>query len=266
MGVFLVALMAPVVLAVPVGMAFAKPMFWTEELSIPTFVAVRPLSAAEIVATKLKVAVLATAIAWALVLAFLVGWLLLWGDADWLSPFAIQLWAVHDHSVLAVYGIAALVAVAGMFLTWRFLIVGVWAGLSGSRRLYVWSVMAVVFFVIAYVGFALDRLPGWVLEDPARMTPFVWSAAVAVMAKYWLAARTWRHVSAQSARRYLTLWLVGTTAFVALAMVFWRIVRIYVALDIYRVQGLLILLALLVVPLARVGLAPALLERNRHRP
>lgn len=260
------ALTAPIVLAVPVGMAFAKPMFWSEELTVPPFVAVRPLSAADMVAIKLRVAVLATVISWLFVFAFLLSWLLLWGNADWVSLFAIQLWAFHNHSVLAVYEIAALVVIAGMFLTWRFLIAGMWAGLSGNRRLHIWSVMAVVLFVISYLVFGLDRLPGWVLEDPARMIPFVWCAAIAVVAKYWLAARAWRRTAPPLVRRYLAVWLVGTASFVALAMVFWRIVRIYVALDSYRLQGLLVLLALLVMPLARVGLAPSLLERNRHRP
>jgi hypothetical protein len=45
----------------------------------------------------------------------------------------------------------------------------------------------------------------------------------------------------------------------------WGIVRIYVALDVYRLQTLVILLALLAVPLARVGLATSCLAWNRHR-
>ena len=258
------AFMTPIVLAVPVGMAFAKPTFWSEELSFPPFVAVRPVSSAEIVATKLRVAAMATLLSWVVVLV-VVGWLLLSVNADWVSLFAIQLWAVHGHSVPVVYGIAALVVLAGIFLTWRFMIVGVWAGHSGSRRLYIWSVLLVAFFVVGYLFFGLDRLPGWLLEDPARMTPVVWTAAITVIVKYWLAARTWRAAPPPLVRRYLAVWLAGTTVFLAFGMAFWRVARIYLAQDTWRLQGLLILLALLVMPLARVGLAPALLERNRHR-
>ena len=50
------ALAAPVVLAVPVGIAFSKPTFWSEDLAVPSFVAVRPLSSEDLVATKVKVA------------------------------------------------------------------------------------------------------------------------------------------------------------------------------------------------------------------
>jgi hypothetical protein len=48
-------------------------------------------------------------------------------------------------------------------------------------------------------------------------------------------------------------------------MLLWGVVRVYVALDIYRFQSLMILAALLAVPLGRVGLAPSCLARNRHR-
>lgn len=36
--------------------------------------------------------------------------------------------------------------------------------------------------------FAGDRLPGWVLDDPARIAGVVWMMSIAVIAKYWLAA------------------------------------------------------------------------------
>lgn len=259
------SLMLPILLAVPLGMAFAKPVFWSEELSIPPFIGVRPLGAADIVATKLRVAALSAGISWLLVVVFLAAWVLLWGNAEWLSQFAIQLWAVLDHSRLAVYGVGAVVVTAGMILTWRFLIVGVWAGQSGSRRLYVWSVVVVLLIVLAYLLFGLDRLPGWVLADPTRVQACAWVAATTVIVKYWLAARVWRRVARPLRLRYLAVWFAGTTTFVALTMVFWHIARVYIALDIYRLQALLILLAFLVVPLTRVGLAPVLLEHNRHR-
>lgn len=261
----LTALMAPIVLAVPVGMAFAKPVFWSEDLSVPSFIAVRPLGAAALIAVKLRVAALATLLSWLIVVAVLLGWLGFRGNLEGVSQFAIQLWAFHQHSVLAVYGIAALVVAGGIVLTWRFLVVGLWAGHSGNRRLYVTSVLGAVLLVATCIGYSANRLPGWVLEAPERMVPFVWGAAFAVIAKYWLATRTCRDVDARLVRRYFVVWLVGTASLVALGMVFWRIARIYVALDSYRLQSLLILLALLAVPVARVGLAPGLLEQNRHR-
>ena len=206
-----------------------------------------------------------TAITWLLVLSFLAVWLSAWASFDSVSRFAIQLWAFHGQSVAGVYGIAALIVVAGMFLTWRCLVSRLWSGLSGSRSLFVASVMSVVVAVIA--GLALDatRLPGWLLEDPVRMGAVAWILAFFVTAKYWLAAWSWRHVGARYIRQYLLVWCAGTSCFVVVAVLVWRVVRIYVALDIHRLQSVVILLALLAMPLGRVGLAPSSLARNRHR-
>lgn len=261
----LVALAAPVVLAVPVGMAFSKPTFWSEDLAIPAFVAVRPLSSEDLVAIKVKVAALSAVLSWLVVLACLTVWLLSWGNLDALSRLAIQLWAFHGRSVDAVYGIAVLVALAGMFLTWRFLVSRLWSGLSGMRPMRVGSVVSIVILVIASLVFDAGRLPGWLLADPARFAPLVWLAAVAVIAKYWLAAYAWRGVSPRYLRVYLLIWLAGTASVLALGLVVWGIARIYLPLDVDRLRSVVVLLALLAVPLARVGLAPSWLARNRHR-
>lgn len=264
--VLLVTLATPVALAIPVGMAFSKPTLWSEDLSFSAFVAVRPLSAFEMVAIKVKVAALATAVSWFAVLAFLGGWLSCWANLDRLARLAIQWWAVHGHSVIAVLGFAALVVVAGMLFTWRLLVAGLWVGLSGSGKLFNGSVVLVVIVAIACVVFEAGRLPAWVLEDPERMTALVWIAALAVSAKYWLAAFSWRGVPPRLVRSYLLVWLAGTACFVTLGVTLWGAMRMYLPLDIYRFQSLLVLLALLVVPLGRLGLAPSFLAMNRHRP
>jgi hypothetical protein len=263
--VLLEALATPVVLAIPVGAAFSKPTFWSEDLAVPPFVAVRPLSADDLVATKVKVAAASVALSWFVLLSFVAVWLSVWANLDSLSRLAIQLWAFHGRSVAAVYGIAALVVIAGMLLTWRFMVSRLWSGLSGRRTLFFASVMSLAVVVIAGLVFDAGRLPGWLLNDPARLTPIVWIAAVAVIAKYWLAAYAWRGVAPRYLRVYLLIWLAGTASFLALGIVVWGIVRIYLPLDVDRLRSVVILLALLAVPLARVGLAPSSLTRNRHQ-
>ena len=263
--VLLATLATPIVLAIPVGMAFAKPAFWSEDLSLPAFVAVRPLTDEDLIAIKVKVAMASAVVSWLPVLSFIGIWLPLWANLDSLSRLAIQLWAFHGRSVAAVYGLAALVVIAGICLTWRFLVSRLWSGMSGRRALFITAAMSVVCVVIGGVAFDADRLPGWLLKDPARMATVVWIVAIAVIVKYWLATYSWRRVSARYARQYLLLWGAGTMCLLLLAMLLWRVVRIYVALDIDRFQSLMILLSLLAVPLARVGLAPSCLRRNRHR-
>ena len=257
-------LATPITLAIPVGMAFARPTFWSEDLSVPAFVAIRPLTDEQIVAIKMRVAAASVAISWLLIVCFVGLWLSLWANVDGVSQLAIQWWAFHEHSVLSVYGTIALILIAGVVLTWRCLVSRLWSGLSGSRPLFMASVMSAVLVVIAGMVFAADRLPGWVLDDPARMTGVVWLMSVAVVAKCGLAAYSWRRVSPRHLRQYLLVWAAATTCLLMLTMLLWGVVRIYVALDIYRFQSFMIFVALLAVPLARVGLAPSCLARNRH--
>ena len=258
-------LATPIMLAIPVGMAFARPMFWSEDLALPAFVAIRPLTDEQIVAIKMKVAAASVAISWLLTVCFVGLWLSLWANVDAVSQLAIQWWAFHEHSPLSVFGTVALILVAGVVLTWRFLVSRLWSGLSGSRPLFMASVMSAVLVVIAGMVFPADRLPGWVLENPARMGGVVWLMSIAVVAKCWLAAYSWRRVSARHLRQYALVWGAATTCLLTLTMLLWGVLRIYVALDIYRFQGFMILVALLAVPLGRVGLAPSCLARNRHR-
>lgn len=255
----------PVVLAMAVGVGFGRPSFWSDDLSVPAFMAVRPLADAALVAVKVKVAAASAVVSWVLLLVFVGAWLTLWGNVEALSRLAVQLWAFHGQSVAAVYGIATLIVVAALFLTWRFLVSRLWSGLSGHRRRFFGSA---AFFGLATLGwFILDgtRVLLWVVDDPAHMNIAAWVLAVAVVGKYWLAASTWRDLDACYLRRYLWVWLAGTSVFGVLALLLWNIVRIYVALDIVRFQGLLILVVLLAMPLARMGAAPASLAGNRHR-
>jgi hypothetical protein len=259
------ALATPVILAIPVGAAFSRPTMWSEDFGVHPFVAVRPLREDELVATKVKVAVVSVVSAWLLLLSFVVVWLSLWGNLDSLSRLALQIWAFHEGSRAAVFAAAAVVAAAGTVLTWRFMVVRLWTGLSGRRLLVRGSILSLGVAVIAYPVLDVGRFPGWLLDDPARLTPVVWIGASLVIAKYWLAAYAWRGVSRRHIRAYLVLWLGATTALLTLGLLLWGMLRIYLPVDVDRLLSIIILMALLAVPLARIGLAPAALARNRHR-
>ncbi len=258
-------LVMPVVTAVPMGIAFGKATFWSEEMSMPAFTAVRPLSADDFVAIKVRVALASAAASWLLVVAFLAAWLSLWANLDAISRFAIQVSAFYGQSVAAVYGIAVLVVVSGMLLTWRFLIVRLWSGLWGSGALLIASAIGVPLLTTAAIGSDVDRLPAWLLADPGRVATAAWLVAGMVVLKYCLAAWSWRHVPTKYVWQYLAAWGAATACFAAVAAVLWGAARSYVAQDVFRVQAVMFLAALLVVPVARIGLAPSSLARNRHR-
>jgi hypothetical protein len=244
----------PALLAIPIGVAFSKPMFWSEDLSIPAFFAIRPLSSGELVLIKMKVAALAAAISWLLILVFLAVWLPLWADLDALGRLE------------GVWRTAALFALASMFLTWRFLVRGLWSGLSGNRRLYFACGITAVFSPIAIAVVSSEIDPGWILEDPGRLVSLLWIGTIALAVKYGIAAQSWRRAGSPHVRRFMLLvWLAATTFAVTLSLLFWRTLRPLLPPDAYRIQALLILVALLAVPVARLLIAPSFLARNRHR-
>ena len=266
----------PILVALPMGKGFSKPDFWSRDLSLAPFVAVRPLATGDLVVTKMKVAALSAGVTWVVVLIFLGLWLPFWAELSSLTMVRVGFWMVYDHSVAPQYLIAALVILAGMVLTWRFLIAGLWVGLSGSRRLFIGS-------GAAYCGAGILILIGLgVLSnyaDAHKEAPpdwnrilaiLQWIVAAAVMIKFWAAAFSWRFVSRARVRSYLAAWALALTILVGLAILLWADGALAALLrdcpvDAIRLKHFLVLLALLAIPLARIGFAPMSLNRNRHR-
>jgi hypothetical protein len=254
----------PIAVAVPVGMAFSRSQMWSDDLSLPSFVAVRPLTAEELVATKVKVAALSAAISWLVVLAFLGVWLSSWANLDGVSRAASRVQAFY-HSRFGVYGIAALILCCGLILTWRFLVSRLWSGQAGNRLLFTASGVSIALPAIAVAVIDVGGFVRWIFADAGRVTTVIWLATIVVAAKYSFAAYTWRTITPRHTRQYLVVWLAGTTFLVTLAWLLLDIARLSVPLDVSRFRSLTILLALLAVPLWRIGLAPSFLARNRHR-
>ncbi|MGH9409624.1 MAG: hypothetical protein ACRD1V_09255 [Vicinamibacterales bacterium] len=239
--VLMLTLAMPMALAVPVGVAFCKPRFWSDDLSVPDFLAVRPLASDDWVAIKLRVAAKAAASSWLLVFTFLALWLPLWFD-----HFALrQIWPGWTR--------ATLIVGAAMFVTWRLLVVRLWAGLSGSRRLYFASGVSAVFIPIAGALFKDDIRS--VFEDPRRLDQLFWILMILVLSKYGVAALLWIRIDSRNVyrSRVLLTWLGSSLYFVTLSR--W----------LYGWRGLPILFALLVPPIGRLLAAPLALAKNRHR-
>jgi hypothetical protein len=131
---------------------------------------------------------------------------------------------------------------------------------------------AVIALVIAVNNDVAFR--AWLRRDPNRLLSwFEWAAALVLAAKFWLAAFAWRNISRQRVRQYLLAWCGGVLCLLALGWILWAdgmltmalmAVVDFLPLDPIRLRNLLVLVALLVIPLARLGLAPASLAKNRH--
>jgi hypothetical protein len=271
----------PIVLAFPMGKGFSKADFWSRDLGFPPFVAIRPLPTGEMVVIKMKVAALSAAISWLLVLVFLSIWLPLWADLAPLMMIRIGFWMGYGHSMWAEYAISALYVAASALVTWKLLVGGLWVGLSGNRTIFITS--AAVYCLVPLLGFIVltlllnhDRqVRDWATEDPNRVLSICeWIAAFAVIAKFWLAAFSWRSIAPARVRTYLLLWACATLLLITFAIFLWghgllvlQLMSLmdFLPMDVFRLRNFLALLALLVIPFARLGYAPSALARNRHR-
>ncbi len=276
-------LATPVILAAAMGKGFSKPDFWSGSLALPPFLAVRPISNGEMVVVKMKVAALSVLSSWTLVLVFLGLWLPLWADLDSLTMMRVGYWMVQGHSVMPQYLMAALFTALGMLVTWKFLAGGLWVGLSGNRKWFIGSVFFYYgVFVLGLIGLIeLNILlkddaafRQWLHKDPDRLLSMMeWIVAAVVMAKFWAAGFWWHAVSLRRQFQYLLIWAGGAAVLILLAFMLWAGGLLSLVLsgmadlfpfDPLRLQHFLILLALAVVPLARVGLAPSSLAKNRQ--
>ncbi len=258
-------LAVPLVLSFAIGKGFVKPEFWSMNLALPPFLAIRPLSSGDFVISKLKVAALSVALTWLIVLGFITLWLSLWANLTHLNEdfdmFRRFLFSISWPAVVAL-SVAAL-----MILSWRCLVSGLWAGLAGKPGWYFGSlalqVIAPVLLLIA-TGIWSNKIDSQIQRHPALIKSFAitftgWFLALAVVVKVWSAAAAWSKINPRRARQYLLLWSIITLYFIGLALILpWMA-------DTYRLKHLAVLGALLLFPLARLGFASAALSRNRHR-
>jgi hypothetical protein len=264
----------PVILALPIGKGFSKAEVWSADVSVRPFDAVRPLATGEMVVIKLKVAALSAVFAWGIIVVFLAAWLPGWADLRVLNSARIGFWMVYHHTAAPQYAIMVLAIVAGLLLTWRGLVCGLWLGLWGQPKWFVavpaaYGVLLVLanIMVLMLAQESETHPEGW-LRDPNRaLQCFQWLAAMAVIVKVWLAAWSWRRITSRRLRRYLLIWGAAVSCLVALVLLVWArgaLVLLCGPLDPIRFRNTLLLAAIFVMPLARVGLAPCMLAKNRH--
>jgi len=272
MRILLATLTMPMTLALPVGKALSKPDLWSNDMSIPSFVAVRPMSNEDLVITKMKVAGLSAGTSWLLVGVFVSVWFGLWASWDGLNLLRVLLWTFHGRSVYPQYGLAVLLLVTGILLTWRFLVSSLWLGLSGNKTLFSTTALPYGFALVFVLAFWVilpqneESIQAWMFRGFGQTLPtLVRIAGVAVVAKYWMAAWSWRDAHRKRVRQFLALWLCGTAALIAFGLLLWAGVLQIVPSDSHQLRSLVILCALLGIPFARLGLAPGSLARNRHR-
>ena len=231
----------------------------SDAYGLASFAAVRPLTDAQLLAAKLRMTVRSALATWAVVLVAIPVALYASGTGRTLLEWA--------RDVTRIIGVAravvlAVVIVAAMMLsTWRQLVQSLCVGLTGNDRLIRGNVFATL-VLASLLG------PLAILIVDTRRVGVVWSAMPLILsalvcgkllAAGWVAARLVRE-RVLSDRTLLLGASCWTAAVLALyALLSWLSDTPHIA------RYLVMLIAILSVPLARLSAAPLAIARNRHR-
>jgi hypothetical protein len=225
-----------------------------------SFLATRPLSCAEFVAAKFKMALLSVVATYALVLPVTIGVI------AWKENYGRLIGGVHRWiGPTSAWGTAAIFVVAILLLlaaAWKLLAGNLFVGLTGRK----WVLNAVCIGMLP-LFYAFLSLGWWISMQPENYESLLasvpWLLGLLVGLKLLLAGWVMR---ALVRRR-----LLGSAAIARLAGLWLAAVAVVGALAIWQVPpGVLpwyvvSFCVVLAVPLARIGLAPLALAWNRHR-
>jgi len=224
------------------------------------FTATRPLTSAALIAAKLRMAMWSTLAAWLLVLVAIPAALTLSGT--W--PVVVErAHALRDGIGAPRVAVVGLLGLSGLIAwTWKQLVQTLYVGLSG-RTWLIRTITVVTMTVLIFI----EPIVQWIREsDDARVAlwnALPWILAVLAFSKTsiaaWIATRL--HRSRVLSDRALVTgaagWLVAVLALYGLFA--WLFSTPLIP------RYVLVLVAVMAVPLARVSAAPLALAWNRHR-
>ena len=231
----------------------------TDAYGVGPFIATRPLTNAELVAAKLRMAIWSTIAAWAVVLVA--------------TPLALRFSGTdevvieHWHHLRAIVGSSRAIAVTllalwGLIaLTWTQLVQSLYIGLTGRGALVKASVVLVLGFLFLFGPFA-----EWIVETAglgriwsALPTIFTILVTLKMIAAVLIIVRLFqrRLVSDRALVTGAALWSLAV--FALYAVLVWLFDTPHIP------HHVLMLIAILGIPLARQSAAPLALAWNRHR-
>lgn len=232
----------------------------TESYGITPFIATRPVEDRALVAAKWQAAFLSTLAAWTIVVVA-VPVALLWSDA---TVPVVNIARNVDEALgrprAIVLGLFILAALVGS--TWKQLVQGLYIAMSGRD----WAVKGMAFATLVFVTAGFLAL-GWILDSRYRFgvawraIPWVMAALVAI--KLVLAVRV-MHRGAERGLFSGRQLIVGAIVWDAFVLAIYGVLALILPDILFR-RYFLLLVAMLVVPFARLAAAPLAVARNRHR-
>ena len=232
----------------------------TDGYGVTPFMATRPLTSAALIAAKLKVAFWSTLAAWLLVLVAIPVALVLTATGPMVIDRARRVIEAVGTPRAVVF--ALLASSALLSSTWKQLVQSLYVGLSGRD----WAVKASVFLGLSFLA-VIAPLALWISEHGAVLA-VLWDASpwiLAVLAGLKLSAAAWVAARLHDARLLSDRTLVVGAACWLVVVLALRGLLVWLVDTPYIPSYLLLLVAILATPLARVSAAPLALAWNRHR-
>ena len=257
---FLVLITPPLMGAFAAAAVSKSNLGGRDSYDLPPFIATRPSTSAALVTAKLKAATWSTLATWLLVLIAIPLALTLSGTWPTVTARAIktvEIFGAPRAIVLLLLALSALMAA-----TWKQLVQGLCVGLTGRE----WVIKSSALLALSLL-IAIGPVAEWI-HDNKDVQAALWSAvpsmlAVLVGLKMWAAA--WVAV------RLAGSGLLGDRTIVTGAVIWTVAVLALYGLLVWLVLGplipryLLMLVAILEIPLARLSATPLALAWNRHR-
>ena len=199
-----------------------------------------------------------------MVAAFLAAWFPLCTNTANLQPDLYEFRIFYPHSW---WLIIALCFAGFALLTWSCLTGEMWSGLTGKNSYYFGSIgfqIGAPLLVLIACAIWSEDIDAFAKRHPEFLkTQFIqiagWLLATLIIVKMWLGASAWSKVEPRHSLRYLVVWVSGTLSLIVFAILSRP------PMDIERQSHIYLLLALLLFPFARAGLAPRSLDKNRSR-
>jgi hypothetical protein len=258
--VLIVVLITPPFLARAAGATVRRTTAGSDSHGISPFLATRPLTSAALVAAKMKVTVASTVLAWLFVaittpIAMTLSgtWVLL---IDRITGTTAAIGGPRTLAIGVVLGAVLLLS------TWRQLVQSLYVGLTGREWLVkanVFGALFLIFLLVPFIKWAWEhkRVVAWIWDAvPAILAILVALKTITALGVYRALARR-RVLTERALVTSAALWCAGVFALYGTAVWFWD-----TPLLPHYVMGMM---AILIVPLTRVSLAPLAFDWNRHR-
>src|SRR5438874_12352393 len=231
-----------------------------DSYGVPPFIATRPLTSAELIAAKLKMAMWSTLAAWLVVLVALA--LALEWSGTW-SVVTERARRMNDAiGTPRAATVVLLILAAFIVATWKQLVQSLHIGLTGREWIVKGSMLLTLTFLIL-----LGPIVEWIIDSPSVQRA-LWNALpliLAVLVGIKMSAAAWIATRLDRSRLLGDRALVGGAACWVLAVLALYGVLVWFFSTPFVAHYLLALIAILAVPLARISAAPLALAWNRHR-